>query len=70
MQLLKYLQVEEMKRQYEDKLAELEDRAKTAKAGGGGVSPGVRAGEGEGAATEAGGDKQMVNEEQKAALEK
>ena len=57
-----------MKRQYEDKLAELEDRAKTAKAGGGGVSPGVRAGEG--AATEAGGDKQMVNEEQKAALEK
>ena len=61
-----------MKRQYEDKLAELEDRAKTAKAGGGGggVSPGVRAGEGEGAVTEAGGDKQMVNEEQKAALEK
>ena len=66
-----------MKKQYEDKLKELEERAKTAKVSSseGGSSPGgVRAGGSneEGAITEGVGDKNMVvvNEEQKAALAK
>ena len=66
-----------MKKQYEDKLKELEERAKTAKVSSseGGSSPGgVRAGGSneEEAITEGVGDKNMVvvNEEQKAALAK
>ena len=65
-----------MKKQYEDKLKELEERAKTAKVSSseGGSSPGrVRVGGNEEVAiTEGVGDKNMVvvNEEQKAALAK
>ena len=67
-----------MKKQYEDKLKELEERAKTAKVSSseGGSSPGgVKVGGSnteEGANTEGVGDKNMVvvNEEQKAALAK
>ena len=65
-----------MKKQYEDKLKELEVRAKTAKVGSseGGSSPGVKVGGSseDGAVNEGVGDKNMVvvNEEQKAALAK
>ena len=65
-----------MKKQYEDRLKELEERAKTAKvtSSEGGSSPGdVKVGGSEdGAVTEGVGDKNMVvvNEEQKAALAK
>ena len=66
-----------MKKQYEDRLKELEERAKTAKvtSSEGGSSPGdVKVGGGaeDGAVTEGVGDKNMVvvNEEQKAALAK
>ena len=65
-----------MKKQYEDRLKELEERAKTAKvhSGDGGSSPGgVTVGGGhsdEEAGTEGVGDKNIVNEEQKAALAK
>ena len=60
-------EVEDMKKQYEEKLSELENRAKTAK----GNSPGnTEAGVGQ-SAGEVGSDKTLiVNEEQKAALEK
>ena len=62
-------EVEEMKRQYEDKLRELEHRARTAKAG---ASPVTGETNTDQAVSEATGDKNMVivNEEQKAALEK
>ena len=66
-----------MKKQYEDRLKELEERAKTAKvtSSEGGSSPGdVKVGGSteDGAVTEGVGDKNMVvvNEEQKAALAK
>ena len=66
-----------MKKQYEDRLKELEERAKTAKVNSseGGSSPrGVKVAGSpeEGAVTEGVGDKNMVvvNEEQKAALAK
>ena len=57
-----------MKRQYEDKLQELEHRAKTAKA----QSPVNGQARSDQAVSEASGDRNMVivNEEQKAALEK
>ena len=70
-------EVEDMKKQYEDKLKELEERAKTAKQGS--MSPAIVGGNvminetsEAGAISEAVGDKNMVvvNEEQKAALEK
>ena len=58
-------EVEDMKKQYEEKLSELEHRAKTAKA----HSPANTAA---GTAGDASSDKTLViaNEEQKAALEK
>ena len=62
-------EVEDMKKQYEEKLAELETRAKTAK----GHSPGNTEAGAEQTAGEAGSDKTLnsaANEEQKAALEK
>lgn len=61
-------EVEEMKRQYEDKLKELEHRAKTAKT----QSPATGEASHDEAVNEATGDRNMVivNEEQKAALEK
>merc|ERR1719422_2210807 len=70
-------EVEDMKMQYEEKLKELEERAKTAKQGS--MSPAIVGGNvmidetsEAGAISEAVGDKNMVvvNEEQKAALEK
>ena len=62
-------EVEDMKRQYEDKLKELEQRAKTAKTGS---SPVTGSTDTDQAVSEATEDKNMViaNEEQKAALEK
>ena len=61
-------EVEDMKKQYEEKLAELETRAKTAK----GQSPGKTEAEAEQSAGDASSDKTLIiaNEEQKAALEK
>ena len=61
-------EVEDMKKQYEEKLAELETRAKTAK----GHSPGNTEAGADQAAGEASSDKTLniANEEQKAALEK
>ena len=60
-------EVEDMKKQYEEKLAELETRAKTAK----GNSPGSNEAGTDQSAGDVSADKTLVaNEEQKAALEK
>ena len=61
-------EVEDMKRQYEEKLSELENRAKTAK----GHSPANNEAGSEQSAGDGSSDKNLImaNEEQKAALEK